>query len=560
MKTNFKRLSLAAAVAAATAWSGMASAQIVEPEPEPGPGGLFDGSDAKVSSRARGDLAIIPYYTVQEQFATAIHIMNTTDKTQVVKLRARRGRDSMDSLDFNLVLSPKDVWVGSMSDDDGKIVITTKDTSCTAPAGTPNGNGGVDFVMPDQDSIDTLIDFRTGAEEGYVEIIGMGETIDEAQPIAIAAKHVNGVPRDCGAVRSNFFRVEGAGDPGYVVGTNPVKGVHAPWLTAQTCATEVGCSNVPASGLDVNFYKGTQFDALKVSWAVTDGQAGLEFGSNAVHIEGFSNSAMMTNQQVIVEGATDRLGYLWPDLDGGPPVITIGDNPDAGKFGKYDRIIRDILGVSSVQNDWSSRDGGTFAVATDWVVTMPGQYLMVDPRLTGGYIDSLRDPNDPRYQPCDPDECDWRDIPVGLDITYYNREEGSFTPEEGGLVVSPAINITPDGIVLPYEVNVINWQVDADDILRSQYAVSFRPDFEDDRGWADLGVTPTLRQTQRVWQWNPVGDIPVGFPVQVVNEAVPLIGFAVWERQFDATPQANYGRAIDHSYGSALMLPSEPVL
>ena len=551
MKTNFKRLSLAAAVAAATAWSGMASAQIVEPEPEPGPGGLIDGSDAQISSRARGDLAIIPYYTVNEQFATAIHIMNATDKTQVVKLRARRGFDSMDSLDFNLVLSPKDVWVGSMSDDDGKIVITTKDTSCTAPAGVPNGNGGVDFVMPDQESVDTLVDFREGAEEGYIEVIGMGEPINEQQPIAIAAKHVNGVPRDCGAVRSNFFRVDGAGEPGYIVGTNPVKGVHAPWLTAQTCASELACSNVPASGLDVNFYKGTQFDALKVSWAVTDGQAGLEFGSNAVHIEGFSNSAMMTNQQVVLLGQTDPLGYLWPDLDGGPPVFNAGDNEDLGKRGKYDRIIRDIMGVSSIQNDWSSRDGGTFAVATDWVVTMPGQYLMVDP---ANYLLSLNDPNSPAYVPCLPNVCDWRDIPVGLNITYYNREEGSFTPEEGGLVVSPAINVTPDGIALPYEVNVINWQVDADDILRSQYAVSFRPLFEDDRGWADLGVTPSAVKTQSVWNWVLDGAVPV------INDRVPLIGFAVWERQFDATPEANYGRAIDHSYGSAIAPPGEPVL
>jgi hypothetical protein len=132
MKTAFKPLGLAAAVAAATAgYTGAVSAQ-----------------ECVVSNRAVGDLGIIPYYTVNEGFATAIHIMNTTESTQVVKLRARRGSDSMDSLDFNLVLSPKDVWVASMSQkDDGNIVITSNDNSCAAPKGNPTANGGQEWVI-----------------------------------------------------------------------------------------------------------------------------------------------------------------------------------------------------------------------------------------------------------------------------------------------------------------------------------------------------------------------------------------------------------------------------
>ena len=70
MKTVFKPLGIAAAVAAATAgYTGAVSAQ-------------------EVSSRNLGDLGLIPFYTVQGGFATAIHIINTTNKTQVVKLRA----------------------------------------------------------------------------------------------------------------------------------------------------------------------------------------------------------------------------------------------------------------------------------------------------------------------------------------------------------------------------------------------------------------------------------------------------------------------------------------
>lgn len=520
MKTAFKPLGLAAAVAAASAgFTGAVSAQ-----------------DGVVSNRALGDLGIIPYYTVNEGFATAIHVMNTTDHTQVVKLRARRGSDSMDSLDFNLVLSPKDVWVASMSQkDDGDIVITSNDTSCAAPAGLPTANGGQEWIMPDQENIDTLIDFRVGAEEGYIEVIGMAQPTDEGQPIAVAAKHVNGVPLDCNAVRSNFFRVEGAQSPDYVPGDNPVKGVHAPDVTAQSCSVAAVCGNQPAAGLELNTYVDTQDDALKVSWAITDGNAGLELGSNAVHIQGFASMPMMTNQQVILANNQDNLGYLFPDLDGGSPLF--------GARGLFDLEVRALLGASSIQNDWSSRDSGTFAVATDWVVTMPGQYLMVDGRVEG-YVRSL-DPNSPAYAPCLPNTCDQRDIPVGLDITYYDREEGAFTPEEGGLVVSPAINITPDGIALPYEVNVIEWAVGADDVLSSQYGVAFKPLFDEDRGWADLAVIPSTIKSQGVWNWETEGFDAV------TNTSVPIVGFAAWERQFSATPEANYGRAIDHSYGSA---------
>jgi hypothetical protein len=522
MKTAFKPLGLAAAVAAATAgYTGAVSAQ-----------------EGVVSNRAVGDLGIIPYYTVNEGFATAIHIMNTTESTQVVKLRARRGSDSMDSLDFNLVLSPKDVWVASMSQkDDGNIVITSNDNSCAAPKGNPTANGGQEWVMPDQENIDTLIDFRVGAEEGYIEVIGMAETIDEAQPIAVAAKHVAGVPRDCEAVRSNFFRVEGAQVPGYVPGTNPVKGVHSPSVTAQTCSEGDTACGAVLPGLALNTYVETQDDAFKVSWAITDGNAGLEVGSNAVHIQGFASLPMMTNQQVILANNQDTLGYLFPDLDGGSPLF--------GARGLFDGEVRPLLGASSIQNDWSSRDSGSFAVATDWVVTMPGQYLMVDGRVEG-YVRSLEDPNSPLYAPCLPNVCDQRDIPVGLNITYYDREEGEFTPEEGGLVVSPAINVTPDGIALLYEVNVIEWAVGADEVLKSQYGVAFKPLFEEDRGWADLAVVPSTIKSQGVWNWETESFDAVN------NVSVPIVGFAAWERQFEASPEANYGRAIDHSYGSAL--------
>ena len=39
--------------------------------------------------------------------------------------------------------------------------------------------------MPDNASLETLLSFREGAEEGYLEVIGMGQPISETSPIAV---------------------------------------------------------------------------------------------------------------------------------------------------------------------------------------------------------------------------------------------------------------------------------------------------------------------------------------------------------------------------------------
>ena len=527
MKTVFKPLGIAAAVAAATAgYTGAVSAQ-------------------EVSSRNLGDLGLIPFYTVQGGFATAIHIINTTNKTQVVKLRARRGFDSADALDFNIIMSPEDVWVGSMTKKaDDTIVITTDDTTCTAPAGDPTGNEGVvEFVMPDNNS-DSLINYRTMAEEGYIEIIGMAE-IGVDSPIGIASKHVDGVPRDCAAVRSNFFRVAGAAVPGYTPGDTPTKGVHSPAVTAQTCTGTAGTCGDVLPGLALNVFDETQSDALKVSWAVTDGNAGLEVGGNAVHIEGFSTAPMMTNQQTLVIGEEDALGSLFPDLDGGSPLF--------GTRGQYDAVVRPLLGASGLASHWSSRDvDGGFTVSTDWVVTMPGQYLMVDPL---GYLAALELDN-PLL--CLPGSCDRRDIPASVAITYRDREEEGFTPEEGGLVVSPAVSPTDPGALLRYETNTIEWNVGGAPVFNSQYQLEFSPLFDGDRGWSNLTVTPALNKApQGVYNYAATAQAQAADPNapavfdNVANTDIPIIGFAAWERNFASSPDANYGRAVDHSYGSS---------
>jgi len=546
MKTMFKPLGLAAAVAAVSAgYAGVANAQTTQ------------------SIGQLGDLGIIPYYTVEGNWVTGVHIINSSDLTQVVKLRLRRAPDSADALDFNLIMSPKDEWTGFIDDSSGDIVFATDDNTCTAPI-REDGRFPMPFI------------FREGAEEGYIEVIGMG-SIDVDSPIGYASKHVDGVPRNCDAVASNFFS-NGS------LTTAPVlqnKGVISNSLTHQTAsaaeaqiylAQGVACLDssgnpIPPGAPSVGGVCQNTFsdatNALKVSYFFRDATAGTEMGNNAVHIADFSADPWMSNQETGLFSG-DVFGFDFPDLDGGPWV---GADFGATLRGTYNSL-RDggVLGVASVLNDWSVASARN--VSTDWVVTLPGQYTMIDyitwAAGAGLNFDNCATLNDPNTAGDDSvAACDFRDIPVTAAITLYDREEGEIVPEDGDLVISPAPPSERNELILPYEVNVIQWtDGSTDPVLPSSYATTVDPSVLGEFGWASLAVSSTNDWTQVVCQYKAVDDTTWdNAPALAPNASqapfcvsatgsVPMVGFVAWQRSFPSNPDANYGRLVEHSFTS----------
>jgi hypothetical protein len=526
MNTKFKPLGLVAAVAAATAgYAGIATAQ---QDPV-----LAGNSDL-------GNLALIPYYTVRDGNVTGVHITNTSDLTQVVKVRLRRGTDSMDALDFNLILSPFDVWTGFVAAEGDDVVFNTTDSSCTAPATT-----GGKFTMPGI--------YRANADEGYIEIIGMGAA-DEDQAIYASSLHdSDGVPADCAAVRDNFFA-------GGVATTRrgTVDGLTSVQRAKSTGATLALNEYLPPS------------NALKVSYFIRDAEGGREFGNSATHIANFLVQPSITNQQFGLFSG-DLLGFDFPDLNGGIPL----GSTDRDRF----LGLRSILGSSSVINDWSANAG--LNVGTDWVITFPGQYTMLD---LPHYFASLLTAGTDAAIPCnrglaipagftavgsqDADDfsveggCDHRDIPAEATFQVYDREEQTLSGPEGELVVSPQLPGAAPRTLLPFEVNVVQWGVEP--VLgsaNSPVTVQTPGDF----GWAELTVTSANAGQLAVCEASPgnalfnladgINSI-VGAVVSygcstsgVVADEIPKIGFVAWERSFPGNPDANYGRIVEHSYG-----------
>lgn len=517
MNTNFKPIGLAAAVATAAAgYAGAINAQTVAAET-----GL-------------GDMAIVPYYTVNTGYSTGVNVINTSAVTQAVKIRFRRAVDSMDALDFNVVLSPQDMYTGFITGEGTDIKFVSNDNSCTAPAMPAGG-----FVMP------SIYNSTGQAATGYIEIISMGTPDSETAAVALAAKHDStGVPADCAGVRDNFFR-------GGVSMTT--RGVVDSTLSVQNVTTPTG-----VVAMDNNWIVSP--DSLKVSYFIKSDETGVEFGNNAVHIAGFMDGPAITNQQTGVFSG-DLMGFDHPDLNGGSPI---GGGASVGLF----QGLRDILGAQSLINDWSANSTESFGVDTDWVVTLPGQYVMLNlPMYLGSLATAHLDPleqipcnvGDPAdaVAPLPDTTCDFRDIPMTATFTVYDREEQSIIVEEGDLVISPQPpgEITID--VLDKEVNVIQWGDNP--VLNAEEFISVPKPAGAKFGWSNLAAVSSAAKTQAICEYiAPAVITPLGLPAMTCSPATgdaPMVGFVAWQRAFVANPGSNYGRIVEHSRVQSAMMP-----
>ena len=158
-----------------------------------------------------------PYYTVRNGNVTAMSIVNTTSLTKAVKVRFLEGKNGREVLDFNLFLSPIDVWTGVVLPTSDGARLETGDNSCVTPSdlfGDASGvirndaavrpinafsnsqYTGANVDDPEQNALD-----RT--REGYIEVFEMGIVVDATMTGFI--KHAQsgsslGQPSNCGAL------------------------------------------------------------------------------------------------------------------------------------------------------------------------------------------------------------------------------------------------------------------------------------------------------------------------------------------------------------------------
>ncbi|MES9830595.1 MAG: hypothetical protein ABW201_20270 [Candidatus Thiodiazotropha sp.] len=120
-----------------------------------------------------GQIALLPYYTVNNGFITNLTVTNTTELNKAVKVRFHESRIGADVFDFNVYLAPYDVWNATLrlNTTTGLPNLITEDETCTYPD-KAQLQAGIDFnniytATTDED-----------VTEGYVEIIEMGVLAD----------------------------------------------------------------------------------------------------------------------------------------------------------------------------------------------------------------------------------------------------------------------------------------------------------------------------------------------------------------------------------------------
>ena len=162
-----------------------------------------------------GQVLLYPYYTTNAGQQTLLSVVNTTNVGKAVKVRFLEGYNSREVLDFNLFLSPFDVWTATVFKlSDGGVSgagagIFTKDNSCTAPAFTDTAAGVPAGYQPFLHYAYTgslsdggpTSDTRT--LEGHFEIISMSDIV-KGSPLSIDTTHVNGVPPGCATAEADF--------------------------------------------------------------------------------------------------------------------------------------------------------------------------------------------------------------------------------------------------------------------------------------------------------------------------------------------------------------------
>lgn len=158
----------------------------------------------RVNPSGLGQYLIYPYYTVRSDskgnaFVTGMSVINTTPAVKAVKVRFMEGIAAADVLNFNLYLSPNDVWTGAVVPTATGAKLISFDNSCTVPG--PIGSAGLPFANTIYAS-DPLGGSLDRTREGYFEIIEMG-VVSNAD-VANAATHNSlGVPANCALVRSD---------------------------------------------------------------------------------------------------------------------------------------------------------------------------------------------------------------------------------------------------------------------------------------------------------------------------------------------------------------------
>lgn len=465
-----------------------------------------------------GEVLIFPYYTVRGGFDTLLSVTNTSDKTVLFKVRWREAKNSREVRDFNVALSPRDVWTAgvTISGTEGALV-RTFDNSCTSPplpAGAIAGSREVAFTSIGYDGSDALFPYDNGgrglgrSQEGYFEIFEMAissvpeSAITSANPIEFATQHVNGTPRNCAAFNEAFI------NPANLVNGPTGSGVFSSFIVPR---------NVLMGGAAlINVETGKAYDAAPTA------------------IQNFQEASTMIfapgdTLPSLAEG-TNSPAQMLINVDGVSTLASIAVAPT--NVTASVEVVSALLHAENLMNEFAAGGTETSGAKTSWVVTFPTKHHYTDEL---GSLTTVQPPFAQLFTPTG-QSCD--SISVGL----ADREEAAervlndtqFSPAPSG----------PGGVSLCNEVNVLTFTPSATPapVLDTTVGLGVNTSNVGSSGWARVSLNGT----------GPWLAVP-----QFVG--LPAIGFNLIGRDntVDAGNNRNYASGSPHAR-TVLSVPATP--
>jgi len=405
---------------------------------------------------------VVPYYTAQAEHATLLNIVNTdTINGKVVKVRFRGAANSDDVFDFQVFLSPGDVWSGNVSSsEDGPATLNTTDATCTKPSKTVLNS--TPFVTTRLNPALSAAEKANQTREGYVEIftmanvpptgMGDGSDADSINDLYTAIKHVNGVAPCTGAAWTALDKavnnvgqrtLAGAiGQAGTSVGDAAVLGlaVPTPGLFANYTIINVaraGAWDGEAENLSYFDNLDPLLGANRVPyWPQTQEAVGTAVNlvsADPLFLTGAD--ALLSDGVTAVPSAAIKAAYYdLPDLS----TPYVGDLTSSAVPSSQASQLSNILAASSIANEFLV---GPAEATTDWVFSMPTRrYSVAMNYAHTGTGDGRRfnaDLHGLYYGTNNTVVVTGLICVKGITREIYNREEGSVAnPDE--VVVSPS--------------------------------------------------------------------------------------------------------------------------
>ncbi len=325
MKKNVLALSIAAMIGG-LGFAGAASAQTVD--------------TLTVNESGLGHMLLVPYYTAQNNNMTVFHMVNTDSVNgKAMKVRFRGAANSDDVLDFQVFLSPGDVWTGAVvkgGDADGRAQLVTADGSCTLPAIAKNEP--VNFIYDRLPSWMDGVAKANSTREGYIEIFNMAD-VKSGSDLFKATKHVNGVAPCTDAALSATLMMEEA-TPGLAA---PTGGLMGSWYIINVPSTLTfggSTTNVLATGATRNVF--------------------------SAQANGAPRSGLFSADPLFKNGLLETQKFDMPDFS--TPFLGVTPTTQAGADTQANALTQ-LLARTAVMNQYAQ--DSNISAKTDWVFSMP---------------------------------------------------------------------------------------------------------------------------------------------------------------------------------------------